>query len=86
MNQAAVEHLIHFIFGTRSINEFQKGQPLRSVLETFAAAMILYHCHILKDCGSNNQVSSVLIECADNAKIVDVNNPLVPTFEVLLLW
>ena len=48
--------------------------------------MILYHCHILKDCGSNNQVSSVLIECADNAKIVDVNHSLVPPFEVLILW
>ena len=48
--------------------------------------MILHHRHVLKGCGSTNQILSVLVECADNEKIVDVNQPLVPHFEVLLLW
>ena len=47
--------------------------------------MILHHPHVLKDCGITNQVSSVLVECAENAKIVDVNHPLVPPFEVIIL-
>ena len=48
--------------------------------------MILHHRRVLKYCYSTNQVSSVLIECADNAKIIDVNHSLVPPFEVLILW
>ena len=86
MNWAAVERLIQFIFGTPYIKEFQKLHTLRSVLEKFSAAVIIRQRHILEGCGSTNQVSSALIECAENAKIVDVNYPLVPPFGVLLLW
>ena len=81
MNWESVERLIQFIFSTPTIKEFQKGQPLQSVLEIFDAAAIIHHCHVLKDCVSTNKVSSVLIECAENAKLVGANNP--PIYNLL---
>ena len=86
MNQAAVEHLIHFIFGAPTTKELQKGQSLWCLLETFSVAVILHQRHVLKDCGSNNQVFPVIIECAENSNIVDVNHNLVPHFELLIFW
>ena len=86
MNRAAIECLIQFIFGTPYIKEFQKLQTLRSVLEKFSAAVIINHRHVLNYCGSTNQVSSVLIECAENANDIDVNHHLVPPFELFLFW
>ena len=86
MNQAAVEHLIHFIFGAPTTKELQKGQSLWCLLQTFSAAVILHQRHVLKDCGSNNQVFSVIIECAENANIVDVNHTIVPHFELFIFW
>ena len=78
MNRADVERLIQFIFGTPTIKEFHKVKPLRSVLDTFAVAVILCHRRVLKYCVGTNQVSFVLIEYADHSKIFDVNHPLVP--------
>ena len=63
MNQAAGAHLIQFIFGTPTIKEFQNGQPLRSILETFFTDTILRHRHVLKYCRSNNKVYYDLLEC-----------------------
>ena len=86
MNQAAVELLIQFIFGTPTTKEFQKGQPLRSVLEKFSAAVIINHRHVLNYCGSTNQVSSILVEYAENVNFFYVSHPLVPPFGVLFVW
>ena len=59
---------------------------MQYVLDKVFEAVIIHHCRVLKYCGSKNQVSSVIIEREENAKIVDVNHPLVPLFKLLILW